>query len=262
VKFIILCYPRSGSTLLMTALGAHPRISQGMEIFNPVLEGDDPWVYWRTATFSTLYCEHETYLNQYGYIDGKRFDLSLLLRLFFKEFDCTKIMYDQIDPHSQVWEYLESLADVRVIVLRRNIIEAAVSFRIAMDSNVWHIPTKNSYIWYYPDQEANPTSPSLVYQCEYFEWFFNHFCALEEFCVSKFRNHETIFVDYHEMVSDWANVIRALQLHVGVNPVDIPMMFKKRTHGTIQELISNYDEILSFYKDHPILAHQFDLTSS
>jgi hypothetical protein len=47
-----------------------------------------------------------------------------------------------------------------------------------------------------------------------------------------------------------------------VNPVDIPMMFKKRTHGTIQELISNYDEILSFYKDHPILAHQFDLTSS
>jgi hypothetical protein len=128
VKFIILCYPRTGSTLLITALGAHPNIKQGMEIFNPEQEGNDPWVHWRKATFKALYGGHDSYLNADGNLDGNRFDLSLLAIVFFKAFDATKIMYDQLDRRSKVWDYLRSLDDLRVIVLRRNFVEAAVSF--------------------------------------------------------------------------------------------------------------------------------------
>jgi hypothetical protein len=60
VKFIILCYPRTGSTLLITALGAHPKIRQGMDIFNPEQEGDDPWVHWRQETLAALPLLRET----------------------------------------------------------------------------------------------------------------------------------------------------------------------------------------------------------
>jgi LPS sulfotransferase NodH len=148
VKFIILCYPRTGSTLLITALGAHPKINQGMEIFNPEQEGDDPWVHWRKATFKRLYGNHDSYLNTDGNLDGNRFDLSLLAIEFFKEFNGTKVMYDQLDRCSKVWDYLRSLDDLRVIVLRRNVVEAAVSFRIAMETNIWFAPNEKSYIWY------------------------------------------------------------------------------------------------------------------
>ena len=108
MKFIILCYPRTGSTLLITALGAHPNINQGMELFNPEQEGNDPWVHWRKATFEALYGSHDSYLNADGYLDGNRFDLRLLASEFFKVFDGTKIMYDQLHRRSHVWDYLRS----------------------------------------------------------------------------------------------------------------------------------------------------------
>jgi hypothetical protein len=66
MKFIILCYPRTGSTLLIRALGDHPEIRQGMEIFNPILEGNAYYVDWRkqvlldgcTAPFACSYPWH------------------------------------------------------------------------------------------------------------------------------------------------------------------------------------------------------------
>jgi len=170
VKFIILCYPRTGSTLLITALGTHPNINQGMELFNPEQEGNDPWVHWRKATFEALYGSHDSYLNADGYLDGNRFDLRLLASEFFKVFDGTKIMYDQLHRRSHVWDYLRSLDDLRVIVLRRNVVEAAVSFRTAMETNIWFVPNENSYIWY-AGPALTPPSPVLIYPLWYFDWF-------------------------------------------------------------------------------------------
>src|SRR5437773_2497507 len=98
MKFVILCYPRTASTLLITALGAHPAVRQGMEIFNPVLEGDAPWVHWRKAALGELYGLHSSYLDSRGYLDEERFDFSRLSQRFFQAFDGTKIMYDQLKP--------------------------------------------------------------------------------------------------------------------------------------------------------------------
>jgi len=64
-------------------------------------------------------------------------------------------------------------------------------------------------------------------------------------------------VDYHDMVSHWGQIIPSIQKHIGVDPVEIPMMFDKRTQGKIEELISNYDEIRRHYATHPILASHF-----
>src|SRR5262245_54207185 len=129
MKFIILCHPRTGSTLLIEALGNHPAIRQGMEIFNPILEGRATYVDWRKATLPELYGRRDSYTNAIGYLDGQRFDLSLLAQRFFRDFDGTKIMYDQLPLRSPVWPYLQSLDDLRVIILQRNYVESALSFR-------------------------------------------------------------------------------------------------------------------------------------
>jgi LPS sulfotransferase NodH len=256
VKFIILCYPRTGSTLLITALGAHPEINQGMELFIPEQEGTDQWVHWRRATFEALYGHRNSYLNADGNLDGNRFDLSLLAIEFFKVFNGTKVMYDQLDRRSNVWDYLRSLDDLRVIVLRRNLVEAAVSFRIAIDTNVWFVPNENSYIWY-SGTALTPPSPAWTYPLWYFDWFYDHYCSSEQYFVNLFPGNATMVVDYHDMVSHWGQIIPSIQKHFGVDPVEIPMMFDKRTQGKIEELISNYDEIRRHYATHPILASHF-----
>jgi hypothetical protein len=73
MKFIILCYPRTGSTLLITALGEHPDIRQGMEIFNPILEGNAYYVDWRKQVLLELYGKQDNYTDAIGYLDADRF---------------------------------------------------------------------------------------------------------------------------------------------------------------------------------------------
>jgi hypothetical protein len=70
MKFIILCYPRTGSTLLITALGDHPDIRQGMEIFNPILEGNAYYVDWRKQVLLELYGKQDSYTDAIGYLDA------------------------------------------------------------------------------------------------------------------------------------------------------------------------------------------------
>jgi LPS sulfotransferase NodH len=261
VKFIILCYPRTGSTLLIAALGAHPNINQGMELFNPEQEGNDPWVQWRRATFEALYGSHDSYLNPDGNLDGDRFDLSLLAIEFFKVFDGTKVMYDQVDRRSNVWDYLRSLDDLRVIVLRRNVVEAAVSFRTAMETNIWFVPNENAYFWY-AGPALTPPSPALIYPLWYFDWFYNYYCSAEQYFVNLFPANAVMVVDYSDMISHWDQIIPSAQKHIGVDPVETPMMFDKRTRGRIEELISNYPEIRRHYATHPVLASHFEEASS
>lgn len=247
MKFVILCYPRTASTLLISALGELDGVRQGMELFNPVLEGDAPWVHWRKSALNELFGPQQTYLNSHGYLDEQRFDLSLLMKKFFEDFDGTKIMYDQLSSNSPVWDYLASLRHLNVIVLRRNIIEAAVSFQIAMETNVWHVPNGDL---------ISPT-PRLNYEPGYFGWFHDHFCARENKVLDKFSNRINIYVKYEDLTTSWRDTFRSIQSSMGMHPKDVPMPYQKGTKGTIDELIVNYSAVKSFYDQHPVLSSHF-----
>ncbi|WP_439496444.1 Stf0 family sulfotransferase [Bosea sp. (in: a-proteobacteria)] len=251
MKFIVLCYPRTGSTLLITALGAHPAVRQGMEIFNPVLEGDAPWVDWRKETFASLYGPQDSYLNPQGYLDGERFNLRLLSERFFADFDGTKIMYDQLARNSGVWDHVRSLPDLRVIVLRRNIVEAAVSFRIAMETGLWHVAAGGDV----------PATPRLTYEPGYIGWFYDHFCAPEPAVLDLFGKHRLIEVDYDDLVSAWPRTLRSVQAGLGLEPLAEPPPFRKGTQGSLEDLIVNYSEVRAHYDRHPILARHFETAS-
>jgi hypothetical protein len=76
--------------------------------------------------------------------------------------------------------------------------------------------------------------------------------------VELFRERPTLRVDYDALIAHWAPTLWAVQAHLDLRPIDIPMMFDKRTHGTLEELILNYDEIRTWYASHPVLARYFE----
>jgi hypothetical protein len=136
------------------------------------------------------------------------------------------------------------------------VVEAAVSFRIAMETNIWFVPNEKSYIWY-AGPASTPPSPGLTYPLWYFDWFYDHYCSSEQYFVNLFPANATMVVDYRDMISGWDQIISAVQTHIGVDPIEIPKMFDKRTQGRIEDLISNYREIRGYYAAHPILASHF-----
>ncbi|MGE0702205.1 MAG: Stf0 family sulfotransferase [Hyphomicrobiaceae bacterium] len=247
MKFIILCFPRTGSTLLVSALGAVGGVRQGMEIFNPVLEGDAPYVTWRKRVLAELFGEQASFLDAHGYLDGERFELTRLAERFFADFDGTKIMYDQLALESGVWNYLRAMPDLRVIVLRRNIVEAAVSFRIAMETNVWHVAAA----------DAGPSPPRLVFEPGYISWFYDHFCARESRVTALFPRQNVLEIDYRDLVDAWPETIGAAQRWIGIEPVAVDPPFRRGAPGAASELIANYDEVRAHYASHPVLARHF-----
>jgi LPS sulfotransferase NodH len=247
MKFIILCYPRTGSTLLIAALGEHPEIHQGMELFNPILEGEADYVEWRKEVLVELYGKQDSYTNTIGYLDADRFDLSLLAKRFFQDFNGTKIMYDQISPRSKTWLYIKSLEDLRVIILERNFVEAAVSFRIAMETNIWHIENGSD----------NPPCPRMEYPIDFFGWFYGHFCAPANEFAAMVDESRIIRVDYRDLVKSWPATMRLIQSHLGVEPLEIPMALERRRRQRIKDLIANYRKVRRHYSRHPVLARHF-----
>ena len=248
MKFIILCHPRTGSTLLIKALGDHPAISQGMEIFNPILEGNACYVDWRKEVFIELYGKQDSYTDPIGYLDADRFDLSLLARRFFQDFNGTKIMYDQISLRSKAWHYIQSFEDLRVIILERNLVESAVSFRIAMQTNIWHIENRSS----------NPPCPRMEYPIEFFGWFYDHFCAAASEFAAMFDDSRVIRVNYRDLVTSWPATMQLIQSHLGVEPLEIPKAYEKRCRERLEDLIVNYHDVRRHYSQHPVLAHHFN----
>jgi LPS sulfotransferase NodH len=247
MKFIILCHPRTGSTLLIRALGDHPDIRQGMEVFNPILEGNARYVDWRKEAFTELYGKQDSYTDKIGYLDADRFDLSLLAERFFRDFNGTKIMYDQISTRSKAWLYIQSLEDLRVIILERNLVESAVSFRIAMQTDIWHIENGSS----------NPPCPRMEYPLDFFGWFYDHFCAGASEFATTFDESRIIRVNYRDLVTSWAATMRLIQFHLGIEPLEIPKAYEKRRQERIEDLVINYQKMRRHYSRHPVLARHF-----
>ncbi len=248
MKFVLLCFPRSGSTLLISALGAIPGVRQGMEVFNPELGGDADWVDWRKAALADLYGPEVSYLDERGYLDEGRFNLALLTERFFAEFDGTKVMYDQLGLDSPVWDALTAMPDLRVIVLRRNVVEAALSFARALNTNIWHVASTDEV----------PPSPTLDVDVDFVRWFYDHFCAREQLVTSKFDSSQMLEVSYEELVTDWAETLDRLQTWLGLEAKPVPKMFRKRTDGKVTETVRNFDDLAAHYADHPVLADHFN----
>ncbi len=247
MRYVVLCPPRSGSTLLMSALGAHPGAAHCMEPFNPDLAGDAPHDVWRRDAVAALFGPKDAWFDAAGYFDGARQPLETLAAAVFERFAGAKILWDQVRAASPVWDVLAALPDLRVIVLHRNPVDCAASFRAALDSNVWHVPAG----------AAAPAPEPLRFEPGYFSWFFDWFCAPERPIRARLANRPQLEVAYERLVADWAAEIARIRDFLGLQGPTPPMAFERLGSGSLRDRIPDLETIAAAYADHPDLAAAF-----
>lgn len=247
MRYVVLCPPRSGSTLLMSAIGAHPGAAHCMEPFNPDLSGDAAHDVWRRERAAQLFGPKDAWLDAAGYLDGARLPLEKLAAAVFDTFAGAKILWDQVKVASPVWDVLAALPDLRVIVLKRNPVACAASFRAALDSNVWHLPVG----------ATAPAPPSLRFEPGYFSWFFDWFCAPEQLIRARLAARPQIEVLYDRLVSDWASEITRICDFLGLRGPTPAMAFQRLGSADLRRTIPDIETIAAEYAGHTDLAPAF-----
>lgn len=241
-QFIIMSYPRTGSTLLCSSLDQHPDIKVGMELFHGCLAhcGNDQLLDWREDTFQKLYAQgendllHIDALNRYTLDESKCGGLGDFARLIVKQYNGFKFQYYQLHITSPVWDFYEKGApDLKVIFLERDLLECTLSLRLAQNTGTWQKFNKHEVI---TDVPQDITLSEL-------RRFYRTFCTQEDCYKNRWEN--SITVNYDELIGNWESVTERIQRFIGLDVVSLPQYIFKRTSGSLRELILNYDYVVA-----------------
>lgn len=239
-KFVIMTIPRTGSTMLCSALDHHPEINCGMEIFNPYVSPTQSCFQWRKEVFQRLYgmdqkdMKIETPCLRYK-IDEKRHNLLPFLSEVFVAYNGFKLIYGHLDNDSYVLKEIAKRQDLCVVYLERDWLESCLSFKLAKNSGVWHRKSNSIVIKDEP----------FVFPFDEVKWYFDHICSADKGVRQMFSDKQNITISYRDLVSKWSKVTKEIQEMIGVSVMELPILFSKRTKIAPREAIINYDELKS-----------------
>jgi hypothetical protein len=130
-----------------------------------------------------------------------------------------------------LWELLEADTDLHVISLRRdNLLRRYVSFCLMRQRN-----RSGRGAQFVPVPRAHPP---LHLQAE-FERAERELAAFDE----RFGAHPMIRVSYEQLCSDYAAVMRRVQVFLGVTPRPVQPATSRNVSPPLDELIVNWDEL-------------------
>lgn len=248
MRYLVLGAARSGTTLLLDAIATATGRLHALEPFNPVLPGEDPASRWRQAALDQLYGAQTSYCDAAGYLDGARFDLGLLAGAVFRDFAGAKILWDQVCPGSTVWDVLDAIPDLHVLVLRRNPVASGLSFQSAMTGGVWHAPA---------DEPVPAPVEGLSFPPGWFAWFHDWFCAPEAAIRARLAGRPQLDIAYDTLIADWAGEMARVLRFLGVDAPVPPMAWRKLATKPARSRIPDFDAVAASYAGHPALAAAF-----
>ena len=231
MKFVILAPPRSGSTLLCRALRNHPNIECAGERFLD-LYGKEPKDFQKYASENSLH----------GFIleDGL-VDYTLYLKSIFMKFNGFKIIHSQVKPSSYIFKELDKIDDLKVLYLRRHLLESFISFHYSKQVNcrgnqTWHI---------LPHKELPVDVPHEFNTVEISQYFKT--VDVENALRRTLKNRPSLTVNYYDLANDWERTVLEIQEFLEVYPMKLPITLKKRTRKSPCQLMNNYSEISKFF---------------
>lgn len=239
-QFVIMTYPRTGSTLVCGSLARHPQVTEGMEIFNENhTHQHNRHEAWRIQKFKELYGstqEDMKMMGPYGQpvLDSYRFDFVPFFREVTKEFNGFKLCYHQLRADSEVWDFYINEVPVKIIYMQRDFLEACVSFQLAVRTGVWQR--------FNPDDDVQERS--IYISPDDLQRFYRRFCSFEPAYQRRLESLDSIVVNYQELVDDWSGTMRRVQEFIGLEPRDLPQCIYKKATKSTPELIRNYDELM------------------
>lgn len=231
--FVIIGHPRSGSTLLTSALREHPSIRMYGEVFQDDLEA-------RKESLSPLDKVYQdgadgaTYLNQV--IFAKNNDPDLRATGF-------KLFYTQARESAarSAWGYLRERTDILVIhLVRDNTLDAFVSLLEAEKSGNWVLEL---------NQERS--MHTLVHiDHERCLKFLDEIFVYREWVRYAFRFHQVLELSYERhLVANFDIALNDVQEFIEVPCQQLPILLKKQGVGTVETRVVNYNEACSMLRN-------------
>lgn len=213
--FIILCKPRTGSTLLHTLLNSHPNIYSYGEILR------------RVGINNTGYS-----VNKDVFKKLPKSIKAVGLKVFYQysEDERFKYFFDEIHQNQQV----------KVIHLERlNDLDTFISLKHAEFTNQW---SKNNYS---PDTKVSGLKPELSELKEYLK----DSCQLKKSMLDAFDKHQCLNIHYEELVNEQAGCLQKIQKFLNVPEKKLFTILKKQGPGNYDH-VSNYHELSAFYESY------------
>lgn len=259
IKFILLGYGRTGSTLLSLALREHYHVRMYEEIFNEAEEERRRSLLagYRVCQTNGIGYQEEEGRSEF-YRNGE--DAARFVREeVFYERRCQeplavgfKIFYNQARQDrnaKKVWNYLIENKDIRVIHLtRNNLLECLLSLEIAFRTNEWTSPegatVKRAQL---PPFRLDPKT------CES---YFHELFVSREWAKLSFREHKTLSLEYEkDLCHDFQSTMTRVQDFLGVPRWHTEQPLAKQAKRTPREQISNYTELKEHF--HCTLFEEF-----
>lgn len=238
-KFLIIGHARSGSTLLCRSLDLHPDLKVYVEALHPA----DPGVIaWRKSYVQDIYKVDTLQFIQDGIYTriSKNYNLNPLVDRIFKDYNGFKILFQQLPLNYNVWAHLVKL-DLKIIYIRRkNLLESALSIRLAERSHIWQVSPGQQII----DQ---PIDIDPIFLRSYFQHVDKGFKAIKRL----FQKHESLEIEYEDLCRNWNKKIMEVETFLNVKPTELIMSTGKRTQLRPSQAISNYKELESQFKNTP-----------
>jgi len=232
-RFVVVGVARTGSTLLLNLLNAHPTVIAFGELFR-----GDGAIGWDIPPFVT---QQSLRLRRMVEAQPLEFLQNMVFRRWPREVSAVgfKLFYYHARSGLQamVWDHLRKEPSLAIIhIKRRNILEQYLSLRVAHATNVWSTAEQ-------PDGTAEPVSLVPEDCLQHFE----EVRAQEEACDTFFAGCRILTLAYEDLVADRASAMKAVGAHLALSlELAKPGIVRQRTQP-LSSAIANYDELQEYF---------------
>jgi LPS sulfotransferase NodH len=232
-KFVVVGVARTGSTLLLNLLNAHPTVIAFGELFRG--DGAIGWDIPPFVTQQSLRLRRVAETQPLEFLENAVFRRwpTEVLAVGFKLF----YYHARFGLQAMVWDHLRKQPGLAIIhIKRRNILEQYLSLRVAHATNVWSTAKQ-------PDGTAEPISLVPEDCLRHFE----EVRAQEEACDAFFAGCRILTLAYEDLVADRASAMKTVGAHLGLSLESAkPSIVRQRTQP-LSSAIANYDELRAFF---------------
>lgn len=212
VKFIVLTRSRSGSSLLMSLLSSHPNV--------------------------------KTYGEYFRRLDGRSYQI-MINQVFSpksKKIKAVgfKIFYDQPydEQNSELWDYLASLSDLKILHLKRNnFLRIFVSRKIAGITNEWFVQQNRNK----KEDVILTINPQELYNS------YNKYKNLQRQKISLFEEQEIMEIIYEEMILDINSYFYKITEFLNIPFIQPKSKRVKQNTRKLNDIIENYNELKNYF---------------
>lgn len=209
-KYIIIGYPRTGSTLLATLMRSHPNIDVHEEVFRNLNNRTTNYIW------DKVFCRKNYNVKYVGF------------KLFYRHpFDCDK---------KEVWDKIQNDSNIKIIHLKRkNILRTIVSKKITENTGIY-TQTQCDKPLLLEDKKLVITKKDCIK-------IFDYIKRWQSYTEEKFKYHDILQVTYEDLNNNMDKTMIKIFNFLNIRPYSVKSELIKQNPESLLDLIYNYEEL-------------------